>query len=800
MITVKINNEVVDLGSDINWGSNFQISEIETLQGQKSSTTDTFKLPATKKNKLIFGNPNDWNSIVHVNQKSKPSLSVESPDGIVEFRGFAKVVASVEDNDVVSYTVKAIGINGDWISRMKGKYLTQLDFTKFNHDYTNQNIYDSWYDSTFIAKYGVSPQVYVYDLIDRGAKLIKGKPAKDEELYNTYYPSISAYHLIHKCFNNVGYRIESKLIESDSFKKLYLPFCGKMFRLNEEWKNDKYFKAVNDYTQSITFVGSSQPSLPIAMMNVVSNEGTDVSGMYQSVTSGNFKEFRSFTTGKHKFKFAMAHAIYGNATGIYTIHVCRRRFLDPYSTSDVSSIWSKEYNWGVQNTNLQVEEETEFLDLFLGDFVWIEIKAEMLNATGVGTIAIKPHAPLTLDFTYFSLIEYTGDLPVHYNQPVELSWNLPNKLFTDFIQGIFQLFNCEVTSDINSRTVYAEPYDDFYTGQTQDWTNLLDTSQPVDINFIGDKLSKSIRYKYNDDASDYNLKNISSANAASFASYEVEVKNNFAASETKDNSNKFFSQTYADPCDGRLGFEGLKGEFIPKMWKEQVPNKISTDFGQRLLIYDGVKIAPNGVPWTQYVRIDNGGYVTYDSFYFPRFYFAGNKVGDFNLSFQDTFNASGLFQRYFRNKHKVVDDSRVFTLYLKLNSNHISRLDFRSPVVIKFKEEYTYLTLQSVSGFNSDLKTSTRVELVKIVGVQPLSTLGIIHKEVRTAQLPNTSLFNATVVNGTTIISSVGVPVLQISPSGVVIAGSDKIYAEIGGVLLEVLTTSAENKIVNVIL
>ena len=73
--------------------------------------------------------------------------------------------------------------------------------------------------------------------------------------------------------------------------------------------------------------------------------------------------------------------------------------------------------------------------------------------------------------------------------PVIISENLPDIKALDFIDGVKGLFNLMIMGNIDERTVYIEPEDNFYSGQIN-WSKKVDLSEPIEIDYIGDTYIK----------------------------------------------------------------------------------------------------------------------------------------------------------------------------------------------------------------------------------------------------------------------------------------------------------------------
>ena len=72
----------------------------------------------------------------------------------------------------------------------------------------------------------------------------------------------------------------------------------------------------------------------------------------------------------------------------------------------------------------------------------------------------------------------------------------------DYLEGLTDMYNLQWTSDPKSKTVYFEPYNDFFgSGKLLDWTEKLDHSSWND-KFIVNELAKRIVFRYTRDSGD----------------------------------------------------------------------------------------------------------------------------------------------------------------------------------------------------------------------------------------------------------------------------------------------------------
>ena len=73
-----------------------------------------------------------------------------------------------------------------------------------------------------------------------------------------------------------------------------------------------------------------------------------------------------------------------------------------------------------------------------------------------------------------------------------------------FLKGIIHAFNLQFTTDFMSKTVYIEPFNQFYKNQSYavDWTNKVDLSRTQEDKWVQSELRKEIVFKYISDSED----------------------------------------------------------------------------------------------------------------------------------------------------------------------------------------------------------------------------------------------------------------------------------------------------------
>jgi len=150
-----------------------------------------------------------------------------------------------------------------------------------------------------------------------------------------------------------------------------------------------------------------------------------------------------------------------------------------------------------------------------------------------------------------------GEVSIVLSSPSTVDWGntfdlkdvIPdNSSQIDFLKGVTHAFNLQYRTDVNSKTVYIEPYDDFFKplNEAIDWTNKVDLSQVQEDVFPETTLMSRIIFKFKTDSSDTKV-------AARASLYWDNILDEFPHKEDLSNEfktgvsvfeNPFFAGTY----------------------------------------------------------------------------------------------------------------------------------------------------------------------------------------------------------------------------------------------------------------
>lgn len=700
-IKIFVGERLLDLYDNVSIPLNFNISDVSEINKRAGSFSKTIKIPATANNNEILGFGNDLNARHRLEgepleggaltQIVKETTRVES-NGLTIFTGFIKPLGATINKDgcYSEYKVNVFADNNDWVSIVKDNKLKGLDWSSLDHVYDKTTI-----DAKESLGFG---EEVLYPLINFGEFSFNnglGVLVKDR------VPSWNLRTIFRKVFTEQGYTIESDFVDSDFFKRLYVPVTG-LFELSDAEVDAAKVNASRDSLPQVSGPSNGQfsPFLPIIpyVTNEFSNPPfSNTTGFYtvQNNVKTNFRLDIPVITVSGTSTVSSDVEI--------TIHVT------PISSGIPVKIASKTLHFNIQITTDDIFDfhmETGMFEFVTGDIIFVAYR--LRNTANFGSFSTPRVQLLSI-----------GDNKIRFSNEVSkeivIGRTLQFKNFVDdvtqleFVQSLTHLFNLYFLADVDLKKIYIEPRDDFYSDSTTaiDWTNKVDNNKNCDISYLGANLKKELSYNYKEDGNDEWVEHWEYVNNRTLAEHKEGVLNKFT-SGTGDKTNKFFAPTIMDE-DIKIGFVSTQ---IPKMWRSN-PDGIeksvwSLDFKTRLLYFDDVQTTNLGDKWfwEDAFRTD-----------YPKFYSMDESKSDnTSLYFDDTAQGPGLFNRYYKNTHKLINFGKKVSLSVNLTDVDIINFDFRSIVHI----EGVYYYVESIKDYDTTVKKTTKVELLTLVDLEPI--------------------------------------------------------------------------------
>jgi len=332
----------------------------------------------------------------------------------------------------------------------------------------------------------------------------------------------------------------------------------------------------------------------------------------------------------------------------------------------------------------------------------------------------------------------------------------------DFIKGLAHSFNLQFLTNEAQKTVYIEPFSDFYLPPKNaiDWTWKLDRSKSNVDSFIKNNFTRRLVFKYKSDDKDWRVKSMGDTyfdGVHDMYPKILNIGNTYPAGETIF-ENPFFAGTY-ETTDNKItsprDINNGQNNYSAALWQTAYGDRDKGyEFLPRLLLYNK-HILPAGMGYM------NQGYTVYGlagsmlfDFYkkvnqisdvttlpFGTWNYNANQAGAFNCAstfinryeFTNQFGLSygnywakdydqltntfttvgnqvgiGLYQRYYQPMiQSLLDNPKKKVCYIDLKVTDILELNFRKMVYI----DGVYYRLLKIVDYQPHLSVPTKVEL-----------------------------------------------------------------------------------------
>lgn len=281
----------------------------------------------------------------------------------------------------------------------------------------------------------------------------------------------------------------------------------------------------------------------------------------------------------------------------------------------------------------------------------------------------------------------------------------------DLLAALGQMFDLQFCTDEAAKTVYIEPYGDFFTGDTVDWSDRIDRDKPITTADPSLAMHERVTLGYGDD--DAAVTRFNTLNGGHLGRWTFEPASQAALTGEQTVLNPLFSPTVSS--------RGCVAD-ASSAWIMQVrdgeageDDNIIGNFSTRIVRYAGLRPLAEGEVW-DYEEEQK-------SYPLAAFHFAGdNRTEGFSLCFEDRDGMKGL-NAYRERRLREFSEGVVVTLWLHLHPEEVSALgEFREgmPSVrslfrldIDESSAGALYTLRSIEGYDP-AKPTVRCTFVKV--------------------------------------------------------------------------------------
>ena len=738
------------------------IASINDLGRRNTSFSLDFDAPQTKNNNKLLNGLRFATTSKEILGQKPCSIIV---DGNQVDRGFLYPFQSEFDG---MYKLVFKGLNNDWVEQLRDVELNQLNWI----DYLTQVKSEDATELFTGARIGaLSTQnsttadlIYPYLNRNNGGAAIH------------FRPQLHLRSIVLAMFEKIGYTVSSNFLESDLIKGLqgaalnYPDAYGNLydhlglsvdpaFQMTRE-QQDLVGQLLEQKTSNIIVPSSSPQSWnPTTFLgNMVDYPAVTIRNFYRFPThinqtiQDNFGRFDSskseFTVGLSgtyslEFFFNFTFAYWDDNLTLWQLYQTITTVNDPNYVANQMVGWTTKrppnFKWHIVKNNTSdtaidgqtiytfenptgqrlVHHQQKEHAFISGDK--ISVFLELINdATGFHPSSQPKDAP-SLD-RWRVRIENDSTLKIVPKQDVQLgdtfriNSHIPDgiKCIT-LLQDFKTMFNLYFDVDVNRKIVFIEPRDSFYTGVTEDITEIVDLSNAPVLNYLT-SYKNEIVFKYNPDSKDKYLDQWNKINDKTYAELKYLLGNNERFEKGQSTfKTSLISPTIQGPLNGTTNIftSVVKEEYLDA---DNAAKPVNKNYAPRVFqLISGRQYDTAGVPRRTTSPLVVLAAAMEDYGNTPTF--EGRKL---------TFNAErGLVWDYYRKTLANIEDTAVLTIKLNLTLTKFNAWDLKKTYYISEPAEIAgYYITDSIKNFNVTKETLTTVTLVKFKDFTPVTIQG----------------------------------------------------------------------------
>jgi hypothetical protein len=740
MITTRleIGGENYAIVNNIPISTNFVQADLREPDKRNASFTKTITLYGNNKLNKLFENIFEANidlQSFNPNLKETAKYFVDETQVLTGALQLLKITKT-PDNNIV-YECSIIGNEGNLFVDIGDKYLEELDFSEYDHDYTRANQIASWTNNCKVS--GVSTNVgmgkgYYYGFVQRGL----GTNSDSVFSVKEFFPQLFVREYLEKIFAQGGYTWSSTFLDSTEFKSILVEPNINVLEMSQS-----QLDASQWYGGLLSDVVVTPNNVTVINFNDETNapffdDGNQINGTYVTLANTGYYNLASSL----KFKVRVTHidplVTYAKIYGFSLKNFIEKSYDNGATWVNLTN--NENFNPIFQinvNTDSIVTVEVATGNQFFSAGDRFRVKAQtqrsfynaLMNLPGIryynvsnvqvgvdddtdGTLLVELDSGAT-GSSFYGII--TAKQTVEGN-PLEVNQALPKQIKQkDFVKSVMQAFNLYLDFDKNDpKKIIIESYNDYFNyGASVDWANKIDLEKAVDINPISMVDGKRYIFRYKEDKDYYNQKYLNKY-AETFGTRRIDITNDF---KKEDKINELIFSPTPNVANYTLSIA------VPKIYKEQNGGNIVPNI--RMLYAGGVK--NTGATWTYKQSgladqtMTTYGYCghTDDAITPTRDLNFGVLQEPYYTYVAAKFTTNNLYNRYHKNfiLNVTSKNSKVMTAYLWLSPLDIKTFSFRK----KYFIDNAYYIVNKIIDYNPYETQSTKVELIKILNTDLFS-------------------------------------------------------------------------------
>ena len=660
----------------------YQFMDAQNINQTRGAYSQVFRVPATKKNTDFFGAIYEAsirtsgglvNSNYNVKRKIKATLA---NDTILLMTGYVQLKAVyIQKEDFADIELAFFADTNDFAKDVGDSMIGDLDTSSIATILKASNLANSWV-------LGLHSGNVVFGLMDKGqnwsfADFNNPPWSITEGLYQSdFTPFVRIKWILDQIFSEAGHTYDSTFFDSTDFSKMYLPaFNGSIVPLSSN-KEPEQQLALATLPTDLTGVVNSYFKLGLQD----STGGFDYGGNFNNAVNGYIAPYNA----------------------IYLVRLTMTRSDDQttYPSGIDIALFKNgtifKYVEGQQGSSFSIDIS---VTLLTNDTIDMRMKT---RGGGNGRIL----GNYTASETSMEIIAVQGPVT---GQTIDISANFPEFKQIDFIQSLQKMFNLVFVPDKNKpKHLLIEPLKDYTeTGNTKNWTNIVDYSKDVVLKPTSELQAKQYDWTYTK-GGDFITSLIHSQTNRVYGRYQVtDPENDFAVN----------SKTIQN------GFSPYLVSYIPN---SVIPIHRAIDVAGKALGKPLPKIAYyhgfTGTVPPIYVNSDT--FVVSSIGLLPSF----SNYSSFNIELNDNDLNYGyefpfinhevhplktLYYKYWMNyvNELYSSQARTLTAFIYLTPVDIQQFEYSDKIFIKD----SYYRIMKISNYDATTGGSVQVELLKIL-------------------------------------------------------------------------------------
>jgi len=723
----------LDIEGDQPITANYQFKDIQDVGATKGSHTYNFRIPSSRKNNRFFSfyyNVTQFGNF-NPNKKSKCAIiknDLSVFDGYLQLTNVVRSKSGISSYECVVFSgVASLG------QVLKGKYLSEFDWSSYTHTKTLSNVTGSW--SNLLHGGDI-----VYSLFDYGQAPMYGGDLdgsfQNEETpinVNNLFPQIKVKAMLDKILNQSGFEYESDFFGSTgNGGKLFVDINNG--GASATASNDDYYKfrGQGDGTQTIYEIKNEA----LGLVDTSSVNYANDSGIYNNIsrdftipsgvafTSGKFGAWVHFKTSESNninevapytgCQFSLA--LVTGALGYYTT-IAESRMFDCNAfrgqAGNTGKIFQDKIKLEPVVTNVQAGQKFQLQFKIYGDG---------FQPSGL----TRSITLIESSFSFTPMIGFYGNRFEEYNATaeVQLKYMFPKIKAVDFISSLAKKFNLVIVPDkITPNKLTIEPYV-YWIGQGNDlnWTSKLDQSKDIQFKPTSELQAKSLTFTDAESSDNMN------------ALFRKSMGRNYGAYILDNSENDFGKETE----EIKTIFKPLITTYIPYTtimscicYEGEGSNKTNPE-ALRLSFFNGITRPFNradtfwvtdGFPNTTPVEHDQ--YPSFTNYNSTDIYqqthcltFLGENTGALErpVSWNNAFN---VYWRPFINE-TYSRNARLLTGHFNLSSVDIATLNMNDIIRV----EQSFYRINKISNYSLVGQSTCKVELIKTEATKVIDANG----------------------------------------------------------------------------